>query len=559
MIRILLSLITIIFICNLNAQTAVTFRLNMQHLIEKKLFKPENEKVFVRGNFNGWKENNCELKKNNSENIYSGTFNINANIGDTIEFKFILESPHSRTYWERKPNPENPNYSNRKLVITGSNFIAPLMSFNYDEFIKYPVLFSKVKLHEDFWEVRKTLEEKHPALYDYTDKQTLDSIFDYYYLQIDTALSFNEFYKNISSVLVHIGCGHTKLWIPQDYWQAAPNNFFPLKLLFIENKIYVSGHYSASMSIPVGSEIISINKNSIREILKTLESITSSDAFIRAFKLKSVEKNFSKKYALYYGYPENFIVEFIPPGSLKVKETELQPVDLSAINAHPVRGNKLSLRLLENHNAALLTINTFIYYDQLEKFKSFIDSSFRVIKNEKIKNLIIDLRGNDGGDPFCSSYLLSYIESEPVAYFAEPYGRYNSLSEPIPMAANNFIGNIYTLIDGSCFSTTGHFVSLLKYNHVGKLVGTETGATFTCTGSVHYIDLKNTKLILGTAQKQRYSTAVQNMDRRRGVMPDFHVEQSQNDIVTKKDAVFNFVLDLIGSNHGNSDAMYDNE
>ena len=90
-------------------------------------------------------------------------------------------------------------------------------------------------------------------------------------------------------------------------------------------------------------------------------------------------------------------------------------------------------------------------------------------------------------------------------------------------------------------------MQLLKYNRIGKLVGTETGATFTCTGSVLYKNLKNTNLILGTARKQRYDAAVSNMDRTRGVMPDYYVERTQNDIVTGNDAELNLVLDMVNS------------
>ncbi|MEJ2618315.1 MAG: S41 family peptidase, partial [Ignavibacteriaceae bacterium] len=423
----------------LNAQTTVTFRLNMQAMIEKGLFSPaENEKVFVRGSFNQWNEDNCELNKNKFDNIYTGKFNLNVNTSDTIEYKFTLAKSNGRIYWEKEPDPDNPNYGNRKLIINNTDTLLPVSYFCYDEYIKYPVFFKKEKLQEDFREMRKILEENHPALYDYTDKHTLDSLLKYHYTQIDRPLEFNEFFKNISSVLSKIGCGHTKLWSPSEYRYAVPDNFFPLKLRFSKDKIYVDGSYSTNITIPDGSEVLSINNKTIREIVAALESITSSDAFIKAFKSKSTEKNFAKKYALYYGYPEIFNIRYISPGKFKEEETGLLPVDFETINKYPVRGNELSLKLLDESNAALLTINTFIYYDQREMFRKFIDSSFLVVKKENIKNLIIDLRGNDGGDPFCSSYLLSYIENEPVPYFAEHYARYKSLSEPIPLAANHF-------------------------------------------------------------------------------------------------------------------------
>ena len=541
-------LLVVIFLCtNLFGQTTITFKLNLQPLIEKNLFFPDDgESVYVRGSFNQWEGDDYKLIKDEKTDFYSGKYFIKANIGDTLEYKFVIKKADARNYWERNPNPRNPNYGNRRIVVSSENTVLPETIFSYDEYIKYPIIFSKEKLQEDYLQMRNTVEEKHPALYDYTYKEKLDSLFNYYYSRIDKSLEFSEFYKIVSSVLERIGCGHTKLWIPADFWNTAPQRFFPLKLYFNSDKVLVNGCYLSSCKIPRGSEIISINDKPMGEIINNLKSITSSDAFINAFKSKSVEKIFSPKYALYYGYPESFIIKYIPPGENEERKIELHSSEGRNIQMNPFRGNDLSLKLLNKNVAALLTINSFIYYDKPDVFKNFIDSSFLVIKNEKINNLIIDLRGNDGGDPFCSSYLLSYIEHEPIPYFAEPYGRYDSLAKPIPKAKNSFEGNIYTLIDGSCFSTTGHFCSLLKYQKIGKLIGTETGATYTCTGSVQYIDLKNTRLILGTARKQRYSAAVKNMDRTKGIMPDYFVKQSQDDIINNKDAQLEYAISLIG-------------
>lgn len=539
-----ISILFIILPFRIFSQSNITFNLDVHELINKKLFLPSNgEKILIRGSFNNWTSEEFILLKQNSDNIYSNTFKIVVSIGDTIQYKYVIKKSDGRYYWERNPNPKNPAYGNRQLVITDTNLILKVTEFNYDEFIRYPIVFSREKLQEDFLQMRKEVEEKHPALYDYTDKKTLDSLFDYYYSKIDSSLGFNEFYRIVSSVIERIGCGHTKLWIPSDYWNSAAERFFPLELSFTQNKVFVKGFYSASENIPIGSEIISINKKLVTEIIMELKSITSSDAFIEAFKTKSVEKNFSPKYALYYGYPDKFRIEYIPPKENSLNSVDLKPADGKNISMNPFRGNELSLRLLEEYNAAILTINSFIYYDRLEMFKAFIDSSFQKIKNENIKNLIIDLRGNDGGDPYCSSYLLSYIEHEPVRYFAEPYKRYEKLAEPVQKAIKDFNGNLYTLIDGSAFSTTGHFCALLKYNKIGKLIGSETGATYTCTGSVHYVNLINTKLILGTARKMRYNAAVENMKKNRGIMPDHFIEQNQNDLISGNDTVLNFVIE----------------
>jgi len=141
---------------------------------------------------------------------------------------------------------------------------------------------------------------------------------------------------------------------------------------------------------------------------------------------------------------------------------------------------ELGFEVIEERSTAIMTIQTFIYYDRVPMFKEFLESCFQEIHEKKIANLILDLRGNDGGDPFCAVPLFSYLENESVPYFAEPYGKYSSLAEQIPLAENHFTGNLFTLIDGRCFSTNGHFCSLLKYHKIGKFIGTEGGATYKC-------------------------------------------------------------------------------
>mgnify|MGYP001814917250 CR=1 FL=1 len=51
-----------------------------------------------------------------------------------------------------------------------------------------------------------------------------------------------------------------------------------------------------------------------------------------------------------------------------------------------------------------------------------------------IDRLILDLRGNGGGDPFCASYLWAYLEPEALPYFEDHYGKYDTLANPVPAA-----------------------------------------------------------------------------------------------------------------------------
>ncbi|MBN1998912.1 hypothetical protein JW935_15235 [candidate division KSB1 bacterium] len=524
----------------------VTFQVDMRSLIQNGYFSvSDGNRLVVRGNFNRWQGDDYELQTRNGENIFAGTYNLDMAPGDSLVYKFVIKRPGFSDYWERSPNPSNPDHGNRITVLTAAENVLPPASFKYDDFIHHPIVFNKDKLQQDYEQMRRIIEENHPALYDFTGKTSLDSLFDFFYTQIDTSMDFNSFYILLSSVLARIGCGHTKLWIPDDYWAGSPQNYFPLKILFNPDMLFVSGFFENTAPIPLGSRILSINDRPVKEIFQSLESITSSDGFIRAFKIKLNGRKFSRKYALYYGHPSQFHVSYIPPGTSRKLSAVLEPVDFETIKKYPPRGNTLDLDILKAENTALLTINTFIYYDQLDMFKSFTDSCFKVIKENGIKNLVLDLRGNDGGDPFCASYLFSYLQKKPVPYFSEPYGKYKHLADPLPMPDNHFPGRLYTLIDGGNFSTSGHFCALLKYHQIGKFVGSETGATYTCNGNVRYENLHHTRLILGTARERRYAVAVKNMVNSQGILPDYEVQQDPHDLTKGVDTVKEFVLDLI--------------
>lgn len=524
----------------------VTFRMDLQPLQEKQYFSPlEDDRLFVRGSFNDWSGTAWELRPGSQEGLYTGTFLLDAAMGDTVEFKYIIQKNNKRFYWETEPDPANPHHGNRRIRITRDSMMLPVDTFHYDEYFHFPVIFTPLKLRADFVQMRRILEETHPALYDYTGKGQLDSIFQNCYARLDNTLDFNTFYSILSEAVSKVGCGHTSLWVPSEFWNVAPERLFPVKLHWTKPNLWVEGWYGEQQDMPLGSEILTINGDPVRDVIRRLQWLTSADGFNQAYRSSMVEKHFSMKYALHFGFPEAFRVQFRPPGQDRTAECLLRPVSMETIDGETRGGDELSFRELEGGKVALMTIGTFAYYDQVEMFQSFIDSAFQAMHHKGITTLVLDLRGNSGGDPFCSSYLFSCLAHEPVPYFAHHYGRYDTLANPVPLAPHHFQGDLYTLIDGNGFSTTGHFCALLKYHQIGKFAGSETGATYTCTGSVSYMGLDHTGIILGTARNQRYSVAVQPMDRSRGVIPDYPVEQSQQDIINNRDAVLDFVLSLV--------------
>jgi hypothetical protein len=524
----------------LDGQVRVSFSL-------QPLALEEGEQICVRGSFNNWSGTALVMEREGPDGPFSGSFLLDAAPGDTIQYKFVVIRNNGSAYWEAQADPSNLPYFNRLAVLREGLNELPEAEFSLDEYFRFPVVFGRDAMREDFRQMRATLEEIHPALYDYTPKEEMDRVFDSCYARIDTAMEFRYYFNLLSAVMSRIGCGHSRMWIPGAFWDVAPAGLFPLRLCFCGEQVFVNGYYGEEGTVARGSRLLSVNMNPIGEIRARMESLTSADGFNRSFRSAKVEQDFPADYALNYGFWDRFHISYSPPGSDSVLSAVLVPVSKKTIEEVYAHEPELSLRVEGSGQVAIMTINTFSYYDRVDMFSAFMDSSFRVIHQQGIGTLVLDLRGNGGGDPFCSSVLFSYLEPGPVPYFVEPYGKYTPLAEPVPRAEFPFEGKLLTLVDGLCFSTTGHFCALLRYHGIGEFVGTETGATFTCTGNATYPLLEHTRILLGTARVGRYTTAVNGMDPRRGIIPDYPVLCSQEDIVKGTDRIMETALDLAGA------------
>ena len=521
--------------------------------IQQDLFLPDSgDGVILRGSFNDWRSNDLQLTDDDRDNIYSARFTIAGDSGTVIEYKYVILKANHTLLWEKLPDPENPPYGNRKLILTGRDLELPAVIFDCDRYylalVGKEVLFSVEELRSDFKEFRQILEDEHCCLYEYTSKQEFDRLFDRQYALINKPLYPHEFYNILAAVTAKIGCLHTAVWMPNGFWDMQPDNLFPLQIRLIEDKVVVSGSYRDSCQIPPGCIIHEINNRDIDNIIGEMRANLYADAFNINFINSQIEHRFAMIYASQFGFPQTYIISYSLPDTKTHLTTELIPADLPAVRKvifENFNYPKLTLQLFSEKNSALMSVKTFVYYDRLDYFRNFVDSCFQIIQEKKIENLILDLRGNDGGDPFCAVHLLSYLESQPVRYFAEPYGKYSELAKPIPLAANHFNGNFYTLMDGYSASTTGHFLSLLKYHKRGKLIGTASGSTYKCNaGKNTEVILSNSRLIL-TFGRTTFTAAVTGMDKTKPLMPDYQIEESYQDFLAGKDVYLEAVFNLL--------------
>lgn len=402
------------------------------------------------------------------------------------------------------------------------------------------------ELKEDFDQFQMLIKNIAVSPYEFITEKNFNNMFDQIRHSIKDNMNLREFYTLLLPLKEKIGCGHTHLDYPGEYRRKIQNFKFPLIMTFINNRCFLKENLQYGLGFPKYSEILEIEGITIREIIRTLKGDISADGYNDSYKTSALGSCFQYYYANRYGVKKEHSIRFRSENGGKVKRIVIPAIPCSSINYSNKGRSELRYRIIPEYNTAYLSVNSFIYYGSRNRiFFEFVDKAFKEIKEKKINNVIIDLRNNSGGDPYCAAYLLSYIEKEEVPYFKEPYKRYKKLAEPVPYTKkNHYTGDLYFIIDGSNFSTTGHFCALVKYHGLGTFIGTETGSTFTCNSSVKGMYLKNTRIYLKLSTRD-FSAAVKGFSKNRGIIPDHIVETTIEDIKSNKDPVLDHSLKII--------------
>ncbi len=428
------------------------------------------------------------------------------------------------------------------LCSCGGTDVAPSTRFSLEE------------LQEDFHRLRRLIADHHPKTF--TDWRELDSAFDQQYELLSDDMTALEFRRIIAPAVSKVRCGHTRLLFPDALYEDLRKSasHLPFDIRIISDSLFVLEAYGDEPAIPLGSRIVSINGRSASELARTIRSCLPADGQNTSYKDFRVNGNFRSNYFTFVESPERFEIVFRAPDASEDITVTVLPLTPEAI--WRLTEDERSSDLIEDATErsfdtegryAVLTVRFFEYHDDMGRFVDLIDRFFEEARSRGTKSLILDLRGNDGGDPHSSAYLLTYLIGKPFRYFAARSAwSYDELKDIQHPPDNPFMGDLYVLVDGGSYSTTGHFCSLLRYHEVGVFIGEETGGSFICHGGYKEESLGHTGTSL-LLPHTVYKTDVQDLPLGQGLLPDHFVRPSIQDLLEDRDPVFDRAVALIDS------------
>jgi hypothetical protein len=387
--------------------------------------------------------------------------------------------------------------------------------------------FSSAQLEKDYSLFRNSLEETHPSLYWYTSKDSMDFYFNAGKSKLSDSLTEPQFRKVLSYVVSKIRCGHTSVRSSKAAAEYFDNRS-PSFALFIKawpDTVIVTANLNRKDTVVTRGAILkSIDGKPITQIVDSLFSFLSADGYNTSHKYQTLSNggSFRNLYASVFGLKQKTPVEFIDTNG-RLRSALLNLYNPKADTPKPdlprpkplskkerkrlILQSQRSLHIATVSNTAFMEVNTFTKGNGL---RSFFRKSFKQIKKQGIKNLVVDVRGNGGGSVTLSNLLTKYIADKPFSisdslyalHRTSEYGKYRSerffnwlflqfltrkrkdglyhfgLYENKkfkPKTKNHFDGTTYILTGGNTFSAAALFAKSLKPQENVIVVGEETG------------------------------------------------------------------------------------
>jgi Peptidase family S41 len=460
--------------------------------------------------------------------------------------------------------------------------------------------YAKQQLQNDYTLLQNILQKKHPSLYWYTSKDSMDYFFNYYYNSIEDSMTEQQFgWKVLAPLTDKIHCGHTSFGMSRAYNKWVKDRLLPSFPLFMKvwnDTMAVTGNLNPKDTIfKRGTVVTGINGLNNAQLQQTMFNYMTEDGKANNVNYLRLSNNFPYYHRNIFGLSKTYTINYINRNgaaetatlplfelkrdSTKNKRAAVKPTEPSrAERKKAVLQNIRSLAVDTANNTAVITLNTF----STGRLRKFFRQTFRYIKQAGINNVVLDIRSNGGGKINSSTLLTKYVTRQPFkvadsAYSVTrnlgPYTKYikgkflNNLGlfflthkkndgnfhfgiwERKTYNAknkNHYSGDLYVLINGQTFSASTLFSNAVKSQPGITIVGEEAGGGWYGNNGIMIPDitLPNTHLRvrLPLFRLVQYRHGIKNGS---GVMPDVYVPTSYEALLKGYDKKLQVVMEMI--------------
>lgn len=389
-------------------------------------------------------------------------------------------------------------------------------------------------LRADLAVLRRAYTALHPGLYRYASPEQVEARFDSVDRYFAGDRTLGQAFLALTRLTASIRCGHSypNFWNQPGRIATAlfeGRDKLPLEFAWIDRRMVVLRDVSDQPRLERGTEVLSINGVSATAVLDSLLPLARADGGNDAKRVAYLEVRTPDKY---HAFDVLYPLVFPTRDSIftvrvrRVGARTIETVRLRAINGDERRaraattdsegsGDSPAWRYAESGGIGVVTMPTWALFDSKWNWRAWTDSIMDDLVARNVPDLVLDLRGNEGGldagngflarmtgaplrlpryervvrAPRVPDDLRPVLETWDKSFFdwgtaAQPVDslrwRLRRFDDPdgeatIAPRGTRYTGRVWVLVDASNSSATFQFALAVKESGVATLVGQPTG------------------------------------------------------------------------------------
>ena len=459
-------------------------------------------------------------------------------------------------------------------------------------------------LRADLATLRTAYLELHPGLYRYSTPAEVRARFDSLDRYFAEDRSLGDAFLAFTRLTATLRCGHS---YPNFYNQPTviadalfeQRDKVPFEFRWIGGRMVVTADRTADSLLPRGTQVLAIEGIGTRWILNELLPLARADGSNDGKRVAYLEVTGYNRYEAFdVLYPlvfpvrdTTFTVSVRLPGTSRpstIRVAALTGPQRRATSRvrETASANELPWRYTEQQGTGVLTMPTWALYNSTWDWRAWTDSLMASIATRGVQNLVVDVRGNEGGLDAGDAILAHLIDRPLSLPRYRQYVRYRSVPtalRPVLKTWNReffdwgasaegpdstgsyrlrkwdddtagtrlvmpkgprFAGRVWVIVGPENSSATFQFANAVKRSRLATLVGRTTGGNLRgINGSAFFfVNLPRTGLEVDLPLVAMMSP---ERERDAGVEPDIRVAATAEDVARGVDAELRAVLALI--------------